>query len=74
MGRWKCWDPNLGSRFATLMSPSADFQLSHEQWGVLSQLKRRGVLSWETEGTVQVNVRWEPAPPWHLLPLFVYTY
>lgn len=81
MGRRKSWDPNLGSWFAEVlclllssMPPSADFQSSHEQWGVLSQLKRKGVLFGEMEGTVQVNVRWEAAPPGFYSPFSMYTY
>lgn len=82
MGRRKSWDPNLDSWFAEVlrlllssMPPSADFQSIHEQQGVLSQLKRKGVLRGEMEGTVQVNVRWEPAPPPGLYsPFSIYTY
>lgn len=35
---------------------------------------KEGVLFGKMEGTVQVNVRWEPAPPSLYSPFSIYTY
>lgn len=81
MGRGESWDPNLAVGllkcylcYYPQMPSSADFQLNYERWGVLGQLKRKGALFGEVEGTVQVNV--SGSLPHHGLysPFSMYTY